>query len=126
VGSGVKGAWQGGVNATKSAAEKFPGDTLLSKTAKAATVGLGAVTSGILGSGRAAINEIATDLGSPSYRGSRVQRFFEGIAEKTKPQNSSVDRTMESAADLGKPVSDSNTSAAGNSGTSSSSKGSEN
>jgi type IV secretion system protein TrbL len=91
LGSIGAGGIQGGMNAykqknaTQAAAESYdPG--IAKKVAKTAST-VGSVLAGTaLGATKTAMHEVSKDLGSPSFRGSRTQRFFESVANNLEAQ----------------------------------------
>jgi type IV secretion system protein TrbL len=86
---GVKGGLQGMRNATQSAAEAYSTNAPSSTNVSVAKgmAGLAGLASGALfGAGKTAAYEVARDLGSPSFRGSRTQRLFESVADKIDPK----------------------------------------
>jgi type IV secretion system protein TrbL len=86
LGSG-RGAAQGARSATQAASEAYSMSSAPVKTAASAIAGAaGALGGAILGAGRTAGYEVARDLGSPTFRGSRSQRLFESVANKINPQ----------------------------------------
>ena len=85
VSGGFKGGVQGMRSATQSAAEAYSLNSPLEKTAASPMTRVAG--GALLGAGKAALYEIARDLGSPNFRGHRTQRLFENIADKLAPND---------------------------------------